>query len=112
MKRGGDAQGRVPRADDEAARITREVTSRAIRRLDILEWVIFAGAAVLAVLGGALIAVLVSDPLGVAFRPTWLVSSVVLFVVPGTLALLALRRDERRRADRLDQLRDERGSHS
>ena len=100
------------RSEEERARATREVTARAIRRLDVLEWAIFAGAGVLATVGGALIAVLVATPLGFGFRPTWLVASLVLFVVPGVIALTILRRDERRRAKRLEQLRRERDRHS
>jgi hypothetical protein len=50
--------------DEEAARITREVTERAIRRLDVLEWVILAGAVLFAVIGGWMVAVLLGivDP--------------------------------------------------
>lgn len=96
------------RSDEETARVTQEITARAIRRLDILEWLIFAGAAGLAVLGGWLLALLLSGPLGFAFRPTWLVASLVLFVIPGAIAVTTLRRDERRRAQRLEQLREER----
>lgn len=98
--------------DDETARITREITSRAIRRLDLLEWLIFVGAAALAILGGGLLALLLAEPLGFGFRPTWLVASLVLFIVPGTIAVLTLRREEHRRARRLDQLRKERDSDS
>ena len=99
-------------SDDEAARITREIASRAIRRLDVLEWVIFMGAAGLAVLGGGLLALLLAEPMGFRFRPTWLVASLVLFIVPGAIALLTLRREERRRARRLDQTRQERDRDS
>jgi uncharacterized membrane protein len=102
----------VNRSEEEAARPTREVTARAIRRLDVLEWAIFAGAGILATIGGALIAVLIAAPLGFRFRPTWLVASVVLFVIPGSIALTMLRRDERRRAKRLEQLRRERDRDS
>ncbi|MDZ7779399.1 MAG: DUF2269 family protein [Gemmatimonadota bacterium] len=98
----------MSRSEEETARVTREITARAIRRLDMLEWAIFGGAAVLATIGGALIAFLLAGPLGVAFRPAWLVASVVLFVVPGAIAVTILRRDERRRARRLEQLREER----
>jgi uncharacterized membrane protein len=98
----------VKRSDEETARVTQEITARAIRRLDILEWLIFAGAAGLAVVGGGLLALLLAGPLGFDFRPTWLVSSLVLFVIPGAIAVNTLRRDERRRAQRLEQLREER----
>jgi len=84
----------VKGSDDEAARLTREVTARAIRRLDYLEWLIFAGAALLAMIGGALIALLLAGPLGLAFRATWLISSALLFVIPGLIALIVLRRSD------------------
>jgi len=107
------SSGRPPRerlsaADEEAARITQEITARAIRRLDLLEWVIFLTIAVLAGVGGALGALLLSQALGVDFRRAWMVLSLILFVVPGTIALVTLRREERRRADHLAQLREER----
>jgi uncharacterized membrane protein len=95
-------------SDEETARVTREITSRAIRRLDVLEWLIFVGAAALAILGGGLLALLLAGSLGFGLRPTWLVASLVLFVVPGAIAVLTLRREDRRRARRLDQLRKER----
>lgn len=100
------------RSDEETARVTREITSRAIKRLDVLEWLIFVGAAALAILGGGLLALLLAEPMGFGFRPTWLVASLALFVVPGAIAVLTLRRDERRRARRLEQLRKERDSDS
>lgn len=84
------------RSEREAARVTHEITARAIRRLDILEWVILAGAAGLAVLGGAVLAWLLYVPLGVSFRTVWIVASLVLFVVPGVISLARLRRDERK----------------
>jgi len=99
---------RVSAADEEAARITQEITSRAIRRLDLLEWAIFFGIAILAVVGGGLAALLLSQTLGVEFRQAWMAGSLILFVVPGTIALVTLRREERRRADHLAQLREER----
>lgn len=80
-------------ADREAAQAARQVTRRAIRRLDILEWVIIAGAMLLATAGGALVAWVIGDSSGFGFRPTWVVVSLFLFVVPGSIALFRLRRD-------------------
>lgn len=91
----------VDRRDEEDARLTREITARAIKRLDVLEWVILAGAGGMAVLGGALVAWLLADPLGLAFRPTWLVASLVLFGVPGAIALRRIKKEER---DWLEQI--------
>lgn len=81
------------RSQREAALAARRVTERAIRRLDFLEWVIIIGAMFIATLGGALIAWLIGVPSGFGFRPTWVVASLVLFVVPGSIAVYRLRRD-------------------
>lgn len=89
-------------SDEEAARITREIAERAIRRLDVLEWFIFGGAAVVAMIGGALIALLLAEPLGFGFRATWLVASITFFVIPGGIAVTVLRRQERARRKQFD----------
>jgi len=88
----------------EEARLTREVASRAVRRLDILEWVILSGAAILSLVGGALLAALVSSSSGLAFRPTWVVASLLLFGVPGVIALRRMRRDEREMRAKIQEL--------
>jgi len=77
-----------------AARITRMVAHRAIRRLDILEWVILGGAGFFALLGGGLVALMMRDLLNLPMRPTWVISAILLFAVPGLLALRRVRRDE------------------
>ena len=69
--------------DQEAAERAQEVTQRAIRRLDALEWIGYALAAVVAILGGAAVAWMVAEPSGFDFRTVWIVSSLVLLVVPG-----------------------------
>jgi uncharacterized membrane protein len=99
--------GRATPAEREAARQARTVTQRAIRRLDILEWVIFGAGAAMAALGGALVAWLLSSIAGWAFRPTWIGASLLLFVVPGTIAVLKIRRDERADALRAAERREE-----
>lgn len=83
----------VSSADREAAEAAKRVTRRAIRRLDILEWVIMGGAVLLATAGGAVVAWLTGEPSGFGFRPTWVVASLFLFIVPGSIALYRLRRD-------------------
>lgn len=87
----------MSRSEREAARVAQEITSRAIRRLDILEWVILAGAAGLALAGGAALSWLIHEPIGLGFRTTWTVASLTLFVVPGGITLAKLKRDERKR---------------
>jgi uncharacterized membrane protein len=89
------------RRDRRDAELTREVARRAIRRLDILESVMIAGAAALALAGGAGIAWLLAALGGLAFGRTWIVSSLVLFVVPGAVAIFIIRRDQREVARRV-----------
>lgn len=64
----------------------REVVRRVLRRLDVLESMILGAAAILALLGGALVAWLLSASLGLSFRISWFVASLLLFVVPGAIA--------------------------
>lgn len=64
----------------------RKVADRAIRRLGVLEVLILAGAAVAALAGGALAAFLAASAFGWPFGPTWLVASLLFFVVPGLVA--------------------------
>ena len=74
-------------SERETARLAGEVARRAIRRLDVLEWMIFAAALVLAILGGAGVAWLMTGPDGADFRRTWMVASVLLFVIPGGIVI-------------------------
>lgn len=83
------------RADREDAQLAQIVARRAIRRLDMLEWVIFAVGAGLAAGGGALIAWMLSTLVGWDFRSTWIGASLLLFVVPGAISIAQIRRDER-----------------
>ena len=68
---------------------------RAIRRLNFLEFIILAGAAFAAVVGGWLTALLARNALGASFRVTWFVASLLLFVVPGVLVWSRERRSRR-----------------
>ncbi len=86
---------RPSRWEREAARATSEVARRAIWRLDVLEWVIIVAAAGLVIAGGALVALLISDPSGLGFRATWVGTSLLLLVVPGAIMLPRMRKDER-----------------
>jgi uncharacterized membrane protein len=69
--------------EPQEVQAAREVMNRAIRRLDILEYVILFGALVLALLGGALVAWVLSLSAGFPFRWSWGVASVLLFIGPG-----------------------------
>ena len=81
--------------DEEAARITRVVAKRAIRRLDILEWVIIGGALLVAVVGGWVVALVLNATVALPFRPTWIGGSLLLFGVPGAMTIRRIRREDR-----------------
>lgn len=83
------------RREEDEARIAREVASRAVRRLDAAEWVLLAGAGILAMAGGALAAALLGPALGVSFRRLWVLGSLVFFVVPGVVVFTRSKREER-----------------
>jgi len=93
------------RYDEEAARLAREVAARAIRRLDILEWVILGVAALLAVGGGWLVAVVLASVVSLPFGLVWTVAALLLIGVPAWVALRKhrseeLERERRRRSER------------
>jgi len=77
------------------AREVRRVATRAIWRLNLLEYVILALAAGLALLAGAVAAFLLGAALDLPFRPTWAVASLVLFAIPAAAAYLRERRSAR-----------------
>jgi uncharacterized membrane protein len=81
-------------SEREAARAAAEVARRAIRRLDILEWVFLAGAVGLAVGGGWLVAWLVGHRDGGVFRWTWILVSLLLLLIPGAIVMTKTRRAE------------------
>ena len=83
---------------DESSEV-RQVAARAVRRLDILEQVILAVAAGLAVLAGALTAMLLRVAFELPFRPTWIVASLVLFIGPAVGSYVRARRQERAAAE-------------
>jgi len=66
---------------------TREAMKRAIRRLNVLEWILLSGAALLALVGGALVALFLQAALGFPFRLSWAVCSILFFVLPGGVVL-------------------------
>lgn len=86
---------------DDEARAAREVTDRAIRRLGWLETILMLAAGLMALLAGAVTALLVSDLTGMAFRIVWIGASLVFFVVPGSMLLVRTRREEAARRARL-----------
>ena len=80
-------------------RETRRMMERAVGRLNVFEYVLMGGAAVLALLGGAAIGWILQITAGIPFRITWFVASLLLFVVPGTAVL--------RREARAESTKDE-----
>jgi uncharacterized membrane protein len=86
---------------EELARVTRQIAARAARRLDFLEWVIMAGAGVAAAVGGALLALLLGLTVGLPFRITWIVASLLLFIIPGWLALRKVKKEDRERREKI-----------
>ena len=81
--------------EKEAAKVTSEVARRAIRRLDVIEWVILFGAAALAIAGGWLVAAILVGRSHESYRIVWMVVSVMLLVAPGAAALARFRQDKR-----------------
>lgn len=84
-------------SDEELARLTRQIAAKAARRLDYLEWLILAGAALAAVVGGFLVALLLAEVTDLNVRTLWVVASLFLFGVPGSIALARARKEERAR---------------
>jgi uncharacterized membrane protein len=87
--------------NDGAHAKTRRMMATAIRRLNALEYVILGGAMALALLAGALTGAMVESLTGSYFRVTWIVTSLLFFIVPGALALKR-EREAQREADRSD----------
>jgi hypothetical protein len=89
------------KADQEAtlrekeARVTREVASRALWRLNLLEYVILFAAVVLALAGGGLVAWVLNASAGISFRLGWVGASLLLFIIPGGMVYLRELRRER-----------------
>ena len=57
----------------------------AIRRLNVLEFVILGVVMVISLIAGALLAWLLESTIGASFRLVWGVASLLFFVVPGVL---------------------------
>ena len=61
--------------------------NRAVRRLNILELILLGAAAVVALGGGWLAALLGARAFDLPFRATWMAASLSLFIVPAVIAL-------------------------
>lgn len=90
----GEGRGSDPgdHVTEQEARLLQQVARRAAGRLDVLEWVALALAAALAAAGGGVVAWLLAPGLGVPVRTLWVVSSLLMFGVPGWAALRRRRR--------------------
>ena len=101
-------EAKANRARLNEVRITQEVTGRAIRRLDVLEYFILLAAVILALLGGALVAWILGAAAGFPFRISWAAASLLLFIVPGGIVYLRELRRERERAtpDQISEPKD------
>lgn len=84
----------MPSAQErERAEEIRRIADRARRRLNVMEYVILLAAILAALLGGALVAWILGTIADLPFRPTWAVSSLLLFIIPGgSVYLRELRR--------------------
>ncbi len=76
----------------EAHPETRRMMEIAIRRLNVLEYVILGVLMALALLAGALTAWILEIVTGAPFRLAWALSSLLFFVVPGWVVLRRERR--------------------
>lgn len=87
---------------EQEAELARQVMDRAVRRLNILEYLILLLALVLALVGGALVAWILNTLLGAPFRISWALGSLLLFMVPGGLVYLRERAQKRKTSGKLE----------
>ncbi len=80
-----------------------------MRRLNVLEYILLAAAAIAAVAGGWLAALLGRSAFGLPFRATWVVASLAFFLIPGIAAWLAERRSANTIRDAAEDPSDEDG---
>ena len=85
----GSGGQRPDNADaEQKAEAAREAVNWVVRRLNVLEFLILFLASVLALLGGALVGWLLNSSLGLSFRWSWAVASLLLFILPGGFVYL------------------------
>ena len=87
-------QTRTPAHKPEPADVqaVRAALNRATRRLNVLELIVLSAAAIAALAGGWLAALLAVRAFGFPFRMTWLGASLTLFLIPALVAFLVHRR--------------------
>ncbi len=80
---GKGSRKRKEQRSHEEAEVARQVMGRAIKRLNILEYLILGFALILALGGGALVAWMLSGLTDLSFRWSWAGASLFLFILPG-----------------------------
>ena len=93
--------------DPADVQAVRAALNKAARRLNVLELIILMAAAIAALAGGWLAALLAGKAFGFPFRATWVGASLALFVIPASVAFLVEKSRQRTQAkaarDKSDQ---------
>ena len=94
VRKGQPARKGQPVLDPDPADVlaVRAALNRAARRLNVLELIILAAAAIAALAGGWLAALLAGKAFGFPFRITWAGASLALFGIPALVAFLVEKR--------------------
>ena len=74
--------------EEEIPPSLRRTVKRARFRLGVVEWLALAGAVVMSLAGGLLVAFFLSEGMGLSFRPAWFGASLILFIAPAAAFLL------------------------
>lgn len=86
----GGKKSRKPKYEE-----TRREMDQVRRNLGVLEHLFLMVAAITSLIAGALVAWLLTQGFELPFRTTWAVASLVLFIVPGTMSYLRVRKEQR-----------------
>jgi len=87
-----------PSSEKKAAAVARVVAARAVRRLNVVEYLLIAAAGGLSLGAGAVAGFALEAVAGLPFRAMWAASSLLFFVIPGVVVF-----GRERRARRTDQ---------
>lgn len=75
-------------AGSSEAQASREALTWVLHRLNVLEYLILFLSAILALIGGALVAWVLNSSAGLSFRWSWAIGSLLLFILPGGFVYL------------------------
>lgn len=75
---------------------TRKMMATAVRRLNLFEYLLLGATMMLALLGGAITALVLQVALEFPFRISWTVASLLLFIIPGAAVYLKKRTQPQR----------------